>query len=52
MVCWVQLFDDKGNAHPGTFPRLTHNTKQHELSYKLLPRNGEAYCRYMNKKIH
>ena len=49
-ACWVQLFDGKGTAHAGTLPRLTHNTKQHESSYTLLLRNGEAHCKYMTSK--
>lgn len=49
-ACWVQLFDGKGTAHPGTLPRLIHNTKQHESSYTLLRRNGEAHCGYITSK--
>lgn len=54
-VCWAQLFDGKGAARPGTFPRLIHNTNQHKSSYTLLLRGGEAHCKHVTsktKKIH
>lgn len=51
-VCWVQLFDGKGAAYPGTFPRLTHDTNQHESSYTLLVRKEEAHCKYMTSKTN